>query len=214
MTCTETRPILSALLYGDLPAEDAAAVQAHLAACPACGDDYAALERVRRLLDAAPAPAVSVDMARLYADAARLQARRARRWRWTALAVAGVAAVVLLALVLRVEVRADGGQLVIRWGAPAESPAPAPAPPREVIREVHVTDSGNVEEVRLALALVRAVADDCDARDQRLHEKITLIERRLAGLQAQSNRHWQDTEGSVAALYTALYGPRPKGGTR
>jgi anti-sigma factor RsiW len=215
MTCTETRPVLSALLYGDLPAEEAAAVQAHLAGCPACREEYAGLERVRHLLDTARTPAISVDLARLYAEAGRLQERRARRWRRTAVAAAGLAAAVLLALALRVEVRADTGQLVIGWGAPREAPAPAPLPPpREVIREVHVADSGNVEQVRLALALVRAVADDCDARDQRLHEKLTQVENRLASLQAQTNRRWQDTEGYVAALYTALYGPRAKGGTR
>ena len=79
MNCTEARDRLPHLLYADLPSSEAAAVENHLAACATCRQEYAALRQLRPLLDATPAPAVSVDLPRLYQEAARLRERQLRR---------------------------------------------------------------------------------------------------------------------------------------
>jgi len=44
------------LAYDELPAADAAGLEAHLATCAACRDDLARLERARVALDWAPQP--------------------------------------------------------------------------------------------------------------------------------------------------------------
>jgi hypothetical protein len=67
------------LAYGELPAADAAEVEAHVATCAACRDDLARLERAR----------VALDWAALR--------RRSRAPRWIA---AGLAAAAVLAAVL------------------------------------------------------------------------------------------------------------------
>jgi hypothetical protein len=77
-----------------------------------------------------------------------------------------------------------------------------------------MADPASAEKIQLALALVRAVADDCDVHDQRMRQSIKRVEDQLAGLETKTNQHWNATEGYVTALYTALYSPRAKGGTR
>ena len=67
------------LAYDELPAADAAGLEAHLATCAACRDDLARLERARVALDwAEPKP------------------RRSARWIAAALAAAAAVAVILL----------------------------------------------------------------------------------------------------------------------
>ena len=50
MSCSPERAALPALLYSDLEPAAAATLRAHLAACPECRREYAALEQVRGLL--------------------------------------------------------------------------------------------------------------------------------------------------------------------
>src|SRR5436190_1583655 len=112
MTCHEIRDLLPLHLYGDLAAEQRAAVDAHLQECANCRAEFAAVAAVRNGLDAAVVPAPAVDLAALYrAEGDRLR-RRARRWR-VAAAAAAVAA--LLLLVPRLDVRLDGRQFSVRW---------------------------------------------------------------------------------------------------
>jgi len=66
------------LAYDELPAADAAGLEAHLATCAVCRDDLARLERARVALDWAPQP------------------RRSARWIAAALAAAAAVAVILL----------------------------------------------------------------------------------------------------------------------
>src|SRR5262245_30462451 len=104
MDCAWTRDRLPPLLYGDLPSGEAAAVENHLANCLACRQECAALKDVRRLLDAVPAPAIKVDVPRLYRQAAARQERKLRRWRPAAVALLASAALLLIALALNLEV--------------------------------------------------------------------------------------------------------------
>jgi len=86
---------LTALLFGD----DAAA-EAHVAACPHCREERAAVERARRVLGAAPEPLPPPGLAaRVLRAAAPLLARNARRATWPAVARALAAALVPLPLI-------------------------------------------------------------------------------------------------------------------
>src|SRR5262245_1668345 len=130
MNCTEVRACLPGLEYGDLPTDEANAVRAHLVHCPDCQAEQVRLTQVRSLLDEAPPLPVRVDLPRLYREAADQQMRRLRRWRRVAIAAVAAAAVIAVGVFLsRIEVRLDGSQLVVRWGAVQVHEEPAPPPP-------------------------------------------------------------------------------------
>src|SRR6516225_3440058 len=109
MNCADVRHRFAGLLYRDLPAAEAALVEKHRASCPTCQEEYAALARVRRSLDALPSPSARVDFSLLYAEAARRQERQVRRWRRATFALVAAAAVLLVVLGLKLEIRAEAG---------------------------------------------------------------------------------------------------------
>jgi hypothetical protein len=205
------------LLYGDLTADEAVRVEEHLAACPACRQVSGALAQVRRLLDVVPAPACPaplVDLPRLYREAAERQGRRLRRWRRTALVLGGLAAAVaLLAVGLRLEVRMEGHQVVVRWGTPPTVvEAPPPPPTATPMPERIVGPAPEIEEqVRILGELVQLLATDMDERDQRHQEELARLQIRLLALQQQSAQWRLATERDVDALYVAQFGQPKKG---
>ncbi len=210
--CTQTKEALPALLYGDLRAEEAAAVRRHLDGCPACRAECAGLRQVQALLDTAPAPAVEVDLPRLYRDAARRQEKRLRRWRRLAVAGLAAAAVLLLAFCLRLEVRLQAHQLVVRWGAPPEVPAPRPEPqaPRGAPPAPGVTPA-DLQPLR---DLVHILAGDVAERDGEQKRALLALQQRLDVLQGQAQERWvaaQRDVGGLYALFNAQFGPRDKG---
>ena len=208
--CPQTRAALADLLYGELPPAEVEAVQKHLVGCPACQAEYAALRQVRAALDAAPAPAdpPNVDLARLYREAARHQARRLRRWRRLAVAALAVAAALLVAVGLKLEVRLERHQFVLRWAA-AQAEAPRTAPPLPVARQPARPERD--AEVRLVKELIHLLAEDVKVRDDRQQEALLALQERLDALGVQVNERWAATERDVSALYTAQFGPRDKG---
>lgn len=201
MTCTEARALLPLLIYDGLDAEEAAVLRGHLAACPDCRREHDALRGVGRLLDV-PAPRVEVDLPRLYRTLAEQEAQRARRWRRVALALGAVAALLLVSFGLRLEVRLEAGQMVVRWGQPPApvAVAPAPAPPAPQLTQV-VLSPETEARLRLLSELIQALDQDAESRDQRYQEQITSLEKQLQALQWQANQRWSLTEKNVAALY-------------
>src|SRR5262245_22789714 len=113
MNCIEVRALLPAHVYGDLPADEAAAVAGHLRDCPGCRAEVAALNRVRSALDDMPTPAVNVNLPALFATGAE---RRVRRWRRLAVAGAALAAGLLLVFAVRLNVTVGAGRVVIALG--------------------------------------------------------------------------------------------------
>jgi hypothetical protein len=208
--CAQTRDALTDLLYGELPPAEAQAVQQHLAGCAPCRAEYAALRQVRAALDATPAPAprAEVDLPRLYREAARRQARRLRRWRRLAVAGVAVAAGLLVALALRLEVRLGQHQIVLRWGAPpqVEQLRAAPKPP-ETDRSV----AERTAEMQLVKDLIHLLADDVKARDGQQKEAMLALRERVEALRVLVDERYAATERDVSALYTAQFGPREKG---
>ncbi len=210
MNCADVRARLPALLYGDLPADEADPIRQHLARCASCREEHATVARVRRLLDAVPAPAVTVDLARLYREAAAQQDRRLRRWRRVACAaLAAAAAVVLTLLLSRMEVRLDANQVVLRWGAvpaPPETPPPAPRPEPPVVATLPTASIAEIEqELRLLNELVQALSNDADSRDERRQREIARLRGQVQVLQQQMTVLRLTTEKDVAALYAAQF---------
>jgi hypothetical protein len=207
VNCADVRDRLPAHLYGDLPPAETVTVQAHLVECADCRHEFTALTGVRAALDAGPTPAVAVDLPRLYREAADQQRRRVRQWRRLALAGTTVAAALLLLLGMKLEVRLDGQQVVVRWGNPAtEHPAvtvPPPAP-----------DPSNVDErLRLLQELTHALAADVDSRDSKQRDDLTRLRAQLDALRRQTNQRWVETARDVTALYTLhTRFPRPEKG--
>jgi hypothetical protein len=202
MTCSDVRASLPELLYGRLGPAAAAGAEQHLAGCAACRAEWQTLRHVCRLLDLPAAPAVQVDLPALYRRAAEGQAVRARRWRWTALAAGGLAAALaVVAFGLRLEVRLEAHQVVLRWGTPppAASPPQPAAGPDLVAQPVSVSEA----ELRLPRDLIHALADDVDARDQRQQQALVRMQERLQEIQRQANRRLTELERHLAALRAA-----------
>jgi hypothetical protein len=202
------------LLYDNPPPENADAVRAHVTSCPACRQEFAELERVRNALDAVSVPAVSVDVSRVFQQAAALQQRSARRWRRAAVAVFGLAAALLLVVLLRLELRFDARQLIVRWGeVPQEQPLvqqPTPEPKVIVQREI-VPNPEIDEQLRVLRDTVHALAGSLETRDAQLRLVLDQMGTRFATLQMQDSRRWSENDRQFAALYRAVFFPAKKG---
>jgi hypothetical protein len=219
MNCADVRARLPLLLYGDLPANEAEEVRQHLARCPACQGEQTTLIQLRRLLAAVPEPAATVDLPRLYRDAAESQGRRLRRWRRIATAAVAAAAVVFLALFLsRLEVRLDNHQLVLRWGdVPPQPevpvpPTPPPQPEPPVITLSPPATTADIEDrLRLLSELVQELSNDADRREVRRLEEMARLRTQVQNLQQQLIEQRLATEKDVAALYSAQSSDKQKG---
>ena len=215
MNCTEIRPLLPGLLYGDLPTPIVALVQAHRADCPACAAEFEALRQVRGALDALPVPSATVDLAQLYREVAQRQERSLRRLRRVCFAaVACAAAVVLIVGLSRLEVRFEGHQVVVRWGTPPPLPEPPPAP---VLPPVAVAPSPRIaeieERINLLGDLVQALSADSDRRSALRDDEVVAMRREIVDLQQQLAQLRLATDKDVAALYAAQFVSRKKGET-
>lgn len=112
MICTDVRKLLPGLALGDLDAEPAGEVRAHLQGCAACRAEDAAIGRTVGILRAAPVlppsterrSAAAAAMARAQAEQAeRILVRRPRRW-----APWATAAAFLIAVAAALSVRTAG----------------------------------------------------------------------------------------------------------
>jgi predicted anti-sigma-YlaC factor YlaD len=212
MNCSQIRDQLPLLPYGDLDSDVACAVQAHLSSCPLCQREYTALGQVRRQLASVPSPQVTVDLPRLFQEAVARQVRQIRRWRRAALAVTGIAAAVVLVMVLRLEVRLDPNQLTVRWGTASAEPVlpatPAPAP-EVVVRHETVPSPDLQERLHWMSDTLHALADSLDLRDARMRQslegRVDTLEARIELMRRQNGQRWNDTERSVAAIYKAMF---------
>lgn len=197
MKCTDVRAALPLLIYGE-PSPHDATVREHLAACPACRREYEALASVRHLLDDAAVPRVTVDLQQLHRALAERQIHRVRRWRRIAVALGGIAAVLLLALGLRLEIRLEANQLVVRWG---ESPVGRAFRPDDIVVESQAGKPDSHDDLRILSDLIHALKQDTDDRDQRCEDRLERLEKHVRALQSQGDLRWSATEKTVAALY-------------
>ena len=216
MTCAETRDQLPLLLYGDLAGDQRAAAESHLGQCAACRRELAALSDMRRLLDEPAADAIAVDLVEVFREESRRRERVVRRWR--SVALAGVAAALAL-LAVRVEIRMDGRQMVVRWGrnepvAQRAEVLPAPVAVREDLApSTKVADQLDAlsERVKVLNELVRALAANVDGGDRDRSEELVKVRQELAAVQELYHKRFSETERDVSALYIAHFGPRIPG---
>jgi len=205
MNCPDVRPLLPALAYDDLSPSDADAVRSHLESCPGCRDEFTGLTHARTALDTIPVPAVKVDVAQLYTEVAARQECQTRRWRRISLATAALAAALLIAFGLRLQVRVAANELVIAWGdSPArerERPGVVPAP------VAHAPGLAIEERLRMLDDLTHALAADNDRRDRHYQQEIADLGRRLQTLQRVAMDKWFETERNLSALYVAQFKP-------
>src|SRR5205807_10411967 len=127
------------------------------------------------------------------------------RWRRAAVVLLGAAALLLLVLGLKLEVRVNAHQLVVRWGATPEPATPAPQSPR-IVHADPSPPSINAEEFQLMKDLIHALAADADTRDRQWQREVATLQGRLEALQSRS----QQSDRLVAALYTAQFKPVTK----
>ena len=201
MKCTDVRTALPLLLYGEPSAEKEAALNNHLAGCADCRREYAALQNVRRLLDTASTPRVEVDLPRLYQTQAARQAHAMRRWRRIASIAGAVAALLLLAVGLGLEVRLDSGQLILRWGNPPPPLSGIGVSPVQTTDRQDAYATETEAELRVLSDLIHALKRDADGRDQRFAERLARLQAQVQAIRSQADDRWNATEQDVAALY-------------
>jgi hypothetical protein len=199
MKCTDVRAALPLLIYGESSTEDAA-VREHLANCPDCRREYEALQGVRRLLDKTSVPHVAVDLHQLHCSLSERQQRREKRWQHAALTLGALAAALLVAFGLHLDIRFDASQLVVRWG---DGPPPVAETcyPDFAIPQIQAVKPDVPEELRVLSELIHALKQDADSRDQRFSERLDRLQEHVHALQSQADLRWDTTEKDVAALY-------------
>jgi predicted anti-sigma-YlaC factor YlaD len=214
MNCQEIRELLPALAYGDVPAEIRAKVDEHLAICQPCRAEQAALAEVGRLLDLSPVPKIQVNVPRIYAEARRRQERQTRRWRRVAFAALGMAAALLVVLCLKLDVRWQDHQLVLRFGPPdvADKTAePKPLVVAERLTPQALPPQVTATDLQLVRDLVHALAATVEERDSKFDESLARLELQLTQAQNQARTRWAATERYVSALYTSQMASNAKG---
>jgi hypothetical protein len=215
MSCSPIRERLAEFVYGDLTPAEAREVEEHIRSCPACRREHAAVVGVRSLLDRTGIPAVPTDLPGIYRRAAELQGRRARAWRRAGMGILGAAAaVVIVTMLLRLEVRADARQLVIRWGAPAELPK-SPIAPLHVQPAVASRSSSEIQgELDILSELIQGLTEQQEVRDRQSAQDLVWFRAQFDELRRQTVQHWMATERDVAALCSTQLNQTPKGGSQ
>ena len=206
MNCQQVRAQLAELLYGDVAPLEKMEVKKHLACCAECSSEYRALANVRRLLDLPKAPASGAGLPGVYRLLAERQAERMRRWRRVALALGGLAALLaVFALGVRLEARVDRGQLVFRWGPPAEEAVSQQrdaaanklsAAPGEMVSARALED-----QLHTVSKILHALADDLRELERREQVDAADVQARLKEIQEHNLRRFAALERNLEALY-------------
>jgi hypothetical protein len=114
----------------------------------------------------------------------------------------------------RLEVRADAGQVVIRWGAPAELPK-SPIAPLDVQPAVTSRSSSEIQsELDMLGELIQGLTDQQEVRDRRSAQDRAWFRTQLDELRRQTVQHWMATERDVAALCSTQLNQTSKGGSQ
>ena len=212
MHCTQIRERLLAWQYGDLSPVEQAEVTRHLATCAACREESSAWQEFRGQLGAFTGPAVQVNLSGVYQAAVQRHEQRVGRWRRSAIAIAAVAAVVLIAVGLKLEVRVDASQVVVRWGAPAEIlPSMSEPPGPVVIQTQPVAPQVTGEDLALVKNLIRALAQDVRTRDRQQQEALLQMQSRFETLLGRTTEYVAANERDKAALYLTQVRMQKKG---
>jgi hypothetical protein len=211
MTCELAREVLPLHVTGDLGPAQAADLGNHLADCPHCRRERERLAAVCGALEAVNTPAVQVDVARIYRDAATRQHRVLKRWRRMAVAGLALAACLLLVFVFRLDIEVGDGRLVVRWGAPRQAQQPiAPPASRDeaalaAIAQLSTARADLEDRLRILDELVHALSVDVTTLSRQQQEQIGELVARLDVLREIDKRRWEENRHDLNALYTAQF---------
>jgi hypothetical protein len=209
MNCSQVRENLPLFVYGDLQPEEATAVEGHLSNCAVCRREQVELQSVRAALNAVSVPSVRVDLTQLLREATALRASQARRWRRVAIALGSMAAALVIVLMLRLELRLEAHQVVLRWGAGDEEALPqssVPQPKRGVSAHRDLVFNPALEtRLQVMNDTLHALAAYVDEHDLQQRERMERLQARIESVQRQNGQRWSDTERSVAAIYRAMF---------
>ncbi|HZU38805.1 MAG TPA: hypothetical protein VFA18_22950, partial [Gemmataceae bacterium] len=147
---------------------------------------------------AAPVPRVSVDVHQLYAEADRRRQKQLRRWRQMACAGAAMAAALLLVVGLKLQIRAEPGAIIVRWGSVREQKTPLPTPPPAAPTPPPVAVTA--EDMQLTHDLIHALAGRVDTLDERQRRTATVLALRLEAL-ARRTQDWQAAQQQRTAFH-------------
>jgi hypothetical protein len=188
------------LVYDEADNAAAADLLAHLAGCPACSAQLAALRQSTAALDSAAAldeceadgaldDRAPLNAGQVYRASAGRATRIKRNWRRTALAAVALALTLLVvvgvqAAALRVEVHSS--HLVIGWGAPAPQEKPQAAPAYSGASDSGTQDSGALDSGEAPTAS----AADLRVALHRIEDLETLV-RLIASQQATDEREYR-----------------------
>jgi hypothetical protein len=208
MICSDIQQLLPLFLSRDLAGAEAARVQEHLQSCALCRGEKAALEKLQGLLDRIPETTDSLDIGRLYRQMALRDQLRARTWRRIGLLTSVAAAALLILLVgWRCELRWEPHQIVLRWGglSPAETLAeerPAKARPESSQLPAAERDLsiGMLDQLHILSELIQGLADESEAHDRRSEMTLVNLQVRIDALQRQVAERYTSLERDVAAL--------------
>lgn len=115
MGCEEARLLLDAYVDGELSAEQERALMEHVESCAACREEFNAAVMLQRIIkDMDEDVAVPLEAQAAWRSAVHAEARKKAVRRWTRVASAAAAALVLVL----------GGAFMLREDVPAQQPAP------------------------------------------------------------------------------------------
>ena len=201
MNCTDLKARLTFLFSQDPDLVEEQEIRVHIANCPSCQREWQDLVQLGSLLDANPAPPVTVDLVSLYRRAGVREARNSRRWRWLGM-VASLFALVggVWAIWGRLEIRANGQEVVIRWGELSKPDAPI----RDLTQPRKSSDLSldrRDEQIEVLSAMVRAMVEELQTVELRQRRDRADLDVRVSGLQEQTLKRWLALQKDMEALY-------------
>jgi hypothetical protein len=201
MNCTDVKAQLPFLFSQDTDLAEESAIRDHLSHCTSCQQEWQELTQLGRLLDANPAPPVTVDLVSLYRHAAQREARSSQRWRWLGIAASLLALVgSVWAIWGRVEVRVNGQELALRWGEPFKLDARSRDSTQEPKSPIPALDRRD-EQLEVLSAMMRAMVEELQTVELRQRRDRADLDIRVSGLQEQTLKRWLSLQKDMDALY-------------
>jgi predicted anti-sigma-YlaC factor YlaD len=202
MNCVTIRGLLPLFAYDDVGLLEARTIQSHLSECAECRAELAEFNLARQAIDGMPAPRVSIDSETICGKSS-LPTLPKKTWRSVA-TIAGIAAALIGFALLKLEVRIDGSQLVVRWGAPTDVTM-------QVTQSAPASLAALEERVQLLQNLTRALANDVAQRDQILKNEWVAERNRLEAATHLAVLRSQEAGRDIDALYVAQFKPTNEG---
>src|SRR5262249_53575747 len=140
------------------------------------------------------------------------QEARLRRWRRASYVAVAVAAMLLLAFGLKLQVHVQAQQLVINWGEPKPNIEATPdwALPQPLAQNDHSALQDTAADLQVMKNILHLLAARVESLDRQQQDALKTLATRLETVQYGDNQRWKATQRDMAALLTVCLGPREK----